>query len=413
MQQCVTAICIFLRRRFTYTNPFLPRRGEPIASTRFACLRRHIAVCVFALARPIQVQRTFERRVYAISKRYFVVSLVVVSMFFTHGVASALAAPADFRTNFDMPSFTGPGEFYSGSGYCTFGSAICAASLFGNGDPTPFAERVESINGIDYFHVIVGDPASGFAEESYTRYGAGFGSAVIQGSYSPDGGGMETAFISGWPGSPNTGAGNQWVVDSGNIGNPLASVHVSGNGSQDPTKSVFRMIMTSAKGDMSLDVSKPFLDKKPIISQTVQSGNMTSVFVADMRGLSYSEMNNSAPVINTLVIQDPTIPGNGAANFNMADAPQSTVTAGRFTFTPGAGWNTAAGVGWAADNSSFDLGTYVYAGGGGFDAYSFDWTTVFDYSQNALNCTRPSVGNNVGESTRIQEAGGEGCPGHP
>ena len=134
---------------------------------------------------------------------------------------------------------------------------------------------------------------------------------------------------------------------------------------------------------------------------------MSSLFVADMRKQSYSEMNDPAPVVNTLVIQDSTIPGSGAANFDMTKVDRGNVTAGRFTFTPGAGWNNATG--WDKAGSAFDYGTYDYYGGTGFDPFTADWTGFFNYDQNALACQR------LNHFARVDEGnGGVGsCPGHP
>ena len=346
----------------------------------------------------------------------------------TSNLFAVNVAEADFSTNFSTATFRGGSLYNSGSIVCPFADPNgCQGQIFGNGDPTAFAEETINVAGTVYWHVIVGDPASGFAQESYTRYGKNNAYGIDSGS-SADGTSLSGAFSLDSGGNENltsTCGGFQSCIEQSenlmaqksNIGKPLAGPHISGDGSGNPSYTVFHMILISADGDMSLDVDKPFLDTKPRISQTVQDSNMTSTFVADMRGIGYQDMNNPIGIINDTVIDDPTIPGaTGAANFTMANAQDSTVTAGRFTFTPGTGWNTPNG--WDAPNSSFGLGSYSYYGAPtGFDVFTVDWREFFDYGQNILNCTREgSISSNVtGVATRISmgQGGGFSCPGHP
>ncbi len=322
---------------------------------------------------------------------------VMFSLLMTAG-ATAADLPINFKPNVGSSIWD-----LDNMGTCGYGQC---STQSGNGDPTPFTENIVYLNGDPYFHTIVGNPATGFAIEAYTRAGTSTlqGTAPNQeipsagGGFSLDGGGNLTSVI----GDVNPTALNS-VHQLLNSSNPLGDHNVSGTGGNAPDHSVFRMVMTSAKGDMSLEVSKPFLDKKPLISQTVQDGSMTSSFIADERGLTYSQDGTAAPVTNNLVLNDPSIPGAGSANFSMAKSQpkQSLVTAGRFTFTPGAGWNASGdpslasdpSLGWDTSGSTFDFGTYNYIDPVGFQPLTFDWSTVFDYSQNAIACTTGSGAN--------------------
>ena len=341
---------------------------------------------------------------------------------------------AGFATNF-QPTYS---NWSSGNtlGYCGFN--ICPSGHdSGNGDPTPFEESFVVVNGVRYIHVLVGDPASGFASESYTRWGAGPNTTDptiipdLGGVFSPDGGGNETTVIGNVPGFNGT-TGLNYLHDNLNMGNPLADSHISGTGANAPTNTVFRMVLSCVgttacpvdAGNIAMEVSKPFLDKKPRISQTVESGSMTAVFVTDMRALSYSDISTPAPIVNNVVIDDPGIPGTGAGDFEMAMAQATNITSGRFTYTPGSGWNTANG--WIVNGSSFGQGTYSYIESTGFQPTTFDYKTVFDYAQNATACSvdpdNNGVSNGVDHVAR-QEAGGTvgggpgvgqtSCPGHP
>jgi hypothetical protein len=313
-------------------------------------------------------------------------------------LGTTVAAAAGFSTNFQKPN----GWTTQDTGGCGFGQCV---SEGGNLDPSPFAETLVTISGVTYYHVIVGDPAAGFAQESYTRAAAkniqsGNEIGGTGGGFGLDGGGNLSSFINPTTGTINP-TDNNTFDNLLNNSNPLGDYRVSGTGGNAPDYSVFRMVMTSPSGDMSMEVYKPFLDKKPLITQTVQDGGMTSTFAADERALTYSDASTAAPVINTLTLNDPSIPGGSATtDFSMAKAQQSIITAGRFTFTPGTGWAPTASnptqdpsQGWDQTGSTFGFGTYTYDGGQGFQPLTYDWSKVFDYSQNALYCAAISGGN--------------------
>ena len=309
---------------------------------------------------------------------------------------SSLAIAVGFTTNF-KPDVLGWG--FDTTGSCNPNAStpsVCRSTTIGNGDLTPFAEAVVVINNVPYFHVVVGDLASGFAMESYTR-AAGLdvngtipnvGPTGPPAAFSPDGGGNSTSYI-GSLGDITNSTGT-FFTSSLNAFNPLGAYQVSGTGSQNPSQTVFRMVLNDPLGDMSLEVDKPFLSKKPRISQTVQDGAMTSVFVTDETALSYSDSSTAAPIVNNLVINDPLIPVAGAGDFEMALAQSTNITAGRYTFTPGTGWNASPNpsLGWDQTNSQFGFGTYNYVGNVTFNPLTFDWSSVFNYADNAAGCSQ-------------------------
>lgn len=330
---------------------------------------------------------------------------------------SQAAVAAGFSTNFQPTSSS---AWTAQQGYCSFASTSCdAINNWGNGDPSPFELNLVTVGGVTYFHTLVGDPASGFAIESYTQWGAGSSGStptqIVNGQNSPSGGGNARSVIGNNPISESL------IQDTLNSANPfgdpnipntpadpLLSAKVSGSGSQTPSTTVFRMVLTSADGTMSMEAYKPFLDKKPMISQTIQDGTMSSVFAADMRGVSYDDMNSPISITNNLTINDPKLP-TGSGNFEMALAQQPDVTAGRYTFdATGVGWDTTTG--WDSPDSVYTFGQYNYLEGAGFNPLTFNWASVFDYSQNALNCNRVNTGPSM---SRMTMNGGASCPGHP
>lgn len=277
----------------------------------------------------------------------------------------------------------------------------------GGNDGTRFIQDQVNIGGVDYFHVVVIDDSSDFRQESYTA-------AVVQNacgscrggarSYSPYSGGNERSVI----GDRTTTSFNQdsiiaWTrARVGNAKDPFGTrkysgpgdttgtlmpqnerYRISGNGSMDPSRVVLLMQLSDAT--VSMEVYKPQLNRKPRVSQTLVEGGLTARFIADMRGLLYSDLSRAAPLTNTMTLADPGLPTPGAADFDMSFAQKPRVNAGRFTYTPGTGWvdatTNAPVAGWDVDNSRFLPGTYTYSDGN-FDVLNVDWTSFFDPAQN-------------------------------
>jgi hypothetical protein len=234
--------------------------------------------------------------------------------------------------------------------------------------------------------VLVGDPATGFASESYTRTSSIFGLNSALTISSPDGGGNET-LTSGAVDAVTAGNGYGIPINQHDPFGVNGGFNTSGNGTQDPRKAAFRMVLTDS--EMSMEVIKPLFNYKSKITQTVIDGDFRSEFVTDQRGLTFDEMDTAAPLLNRQAITDPDLPVAGAADFDMTLAERPHVTSGQYIFTPGIGWNTING--WSAPNSVFDEGTYTYIDGGGFDVYGIDWKSYFDFAQNAASCGSPFI----------------------
>lgn len=303
-------------------------------------------------------------------------------------------APGESFTDFPAgaPSFTGNG---------TNGGAVSGGS--GGNDGTRFYSFRENIGGTNYWHVIIGQEGSGFAMEFFTRAS---GNISAGNGYSPDSGGMERSAF-GNADFCTMGGGPQAMCGSG--ADPLNNsndFNYSGTGTGDGSKMAMRMEMDDGAG-MSLGFYKPFTDRKALITQTVLDGDLRAEFSADMRGLNYNDLSQAAPVVNRQAVDDTTMPVPGAGDFDMSMAQDSNVTAGRFIFTAGSGWN---GSGWSASNSSFGEGVYTYADGETFDVLTVPWADYFNYSDNATAC---NTGNR--NDPTVGDPGGpdDSCPGRP
>jgi len=289
------------------------------------------------------------------------------------------------------------------------GGANPTGSIVAGNDGSRFYQNTIDINGVKYFHVVVGDPNTGFAIESYVtaatiNTGSNSRNPTAPRGSSPDSGGNERALI----GDQTTlGTDQNAMLLHRLIGNAKDTFGItvnpasgfkyydlSGNGTANPNRAMLRMVMTdtdplNAASSVSVEVFKPLLENKPVISQVTSDTEMVGEFVADMRGLTYSDMTKAAPVLNRLSLTVADMPSQGAGDFDMSMVQQSNVTAGQYIYTPGTGWSAPTDPtglsGWDVDGSTFGEGTYTYSDGPGFNLEA-DWSKFFDYTTNASYC---------------------------
>ena len=189
--------------------------------------------------------------------------------------------------------------------------------------------------GLSYFHIIMGDPTSGFAQEVYIQ--RGFGS------------------FQGGPGSAVGGGG----FGDNNV-TPLGPN--AGNGEANPRKVLVRQIVSD--GEIYIDFTKDKFDRKPKITQMLTLPSLTSLFQLDMSNSSYGDNTTPGILSYTLNLADDY---QGSGQFNFAtDVQNSTIEGGRFTYTDGSGPGGSAG-------------TYTYEQGS-FNVDAITWEAYFDHS---------------------------------
>ena len=198
-------------------------------------------------------------------------------------------------------SISGSPDLKPHPGYCDRPGGVPACGSAGT-DNTPYlVEIIDTAQG-DYWHMIMGDPATGWAQEVYYKNeGAGSTPAGIQ---SPSGG---------------KGGGN---IKGNNATRPLhPNADISGNGTGKPTSIAIRMYLND--GGVELDFMKSEFDKKPLITQIFTDPDvLRTEFRIDMRNLDYSTANVPA--------QDFTL-----RQYNMVLAdPASGVPGGTFGMNP-------------------------------------------------------------------------------
>jgi len=367
--------------------------------------------------KPNLLSHMFKRSLVARSRAASVLVLLYMTIF---SVSHSALAATEFQLNFNAvlatPNFGNCGQALPGADCTIIGGDVSAGggTLVGN-DGTRFIQEELTIDNTLYFHVVVGDPGVGFANESYTRasltsvspndgQSADINNVKIS-PFSQDSGGNELNVAT-------NGLNRKGLVNAktlfgnaldpfgiGSIASPVSaadSARISGSGTGNPARTVMRMTLSDSQ--MTQEVNKPFLDRKPLISQvTTDNATMTSEFQADLRGLTYTQKDRNTPIVNKLALiltGTDALPTDGAGDFDMTKVQRSTVTAGKYAYTAGAGWNSADG--WAhqsldaggnlVHNAVFTTGTYT-GEGNGFDPLAVNWAEFFSPTQNSLACS--------------------------
>lgn len=200
--------------------------------------------------------------------------------------------------------------------------------------------------GNGYFHVIVGDPKTGFALEWYIKSSGEYNTA------------LSTGYLD-------------------NIDNPLGpNVNQTGNGAGNPRTVHMRMLVSD--NGMNQEFLKAKNDFKPKITQDINDSSIASHFVVDMSNLTYTQKDIPGTVINTVTIKGPNIPPASSVYDMSVDKQASLVTAGMYTHPGG------------------EFKNYTYAKDS-FDVYKVKWIDYCDPKQNPdLKCKIGGTGGGGG-----------------
>jgi len=213
---------------------------------------------------------------------------------------------------------------------------------------TPFIfERV--LDGTTpYYHLVVGDPASGFAQEVYIQ--AGYPALTGGACRGP----VTCSGTAAAIGPDFSASGGDTAVSFGFEGNgfdPLSSdAAASGNSSGNPARVQMRQLVTD--GDLTVDFVKDKYAEKPSITNTIDAPDLNATLVINSAGNPLNSAATASAVTNIVELRgsdlppDVSAPGGGpsAVRFDMAtDAQDSTVTAGRYSYTAGSGPGGSSG----------------------------------------------------------------------
>jgi len=229
-------------------------------------------------------------------------------------------------------------------------------------DQTPFVyERVNDPDtNLSYYHMILGAPADGFAQEVYIRVGGACASCQNFGDIGSTG-----SASGGHADDVNGNGSDPFGTGLDPLGNPRnESTTFTGIASGNPRRVSMGQVVID--GDFSTEFMKNKDLEKPTMSMNINSADFQSEFIVDAGGISYDDDRTTAAITNTVHIVDPDMDPS-SASFDMAtDAQDSNVTAGRYTHSPGPG--TGA------------YGTYAYLLDS-FNVGNISWPDYFDTSQ--------------------------------
>lgn len=263
----------------------------------------------------------------------------------------------------------------------TMGTSHTHNNLNDNGDPqtgqTPFLMNgglqlpeivVDPTNGNSYYHMIVGDLATGFIQESYVQMG--FGNYGATGLGEP----ATSASASGGVSTFNrtTTLGNGYDPLDMNK-DAIAQASTSGNGSGNPTRVIMRQIISD--GEVMIEFLKDKYAYKPRISMLLIAPDITAFFDFDMRNSTYDDALTPGILTSTINLWGEGVPNESASFDHATEAENPYITGGMFTYTEGADPTTDD-----ADGKDFggSNGSYNYTDGGGYDQTTIPWANYMD-----------------------------------
>lgn len=244
-------------------------------------------------------------------------------------------------------------------------------------DTTPFLQELVTDGNKNYYHVVVGDRAMGFATEYYIE--------VVAGERWPNG---YAASASG--GSKYNGGIDASPVESTQWGiyfvSPLhQDPRFSGNATARPERVIFRQVID--EGEMFQEIHKATFANKPkieqVITQPLASGSneidasFKTYFMADMSALNYANRSSTLDFGTEVTIEqwvyDDQNPEMMVDHFVLSqDGQRSDATAGKFLYNAGAG----------------SWGLYTY-NNGYFNHLNVDWEALRDPTANVPDTPLP------------------------
>jgi len=232
-----------------------------------------------------------------------------------------------------------------------------------NGTPSTYDEierwqmpEVVVIDGKNYYHIVMGNLADGFIQETYIQMGYAFANSnATQPTAS-----ASMVPINGWS-SASAGEGmvtkdNGRVDFAGNAHNPLAAD--AGNGSANPNKVIVWQINTD--GEMYQEFKKESRAFKPVITQSIyRYGEIDAMFKIDMSNSTYADSGLEAKgIVNTLQLFGDNLAAPPAVGWN-PDWGVAPIDSANFEMKTVGGVHVVTGAG-AGSNVDVTGGKYVY-----------------------------------------------------
>ncbi|NOY71818.1 MAG: hypothetical protein GXP14_05485 [Gammaproteobacteria bacterium] len=251
----------------------------------------------------------------------------------------------------------------------------------GDDTTTAFLQEKVEINGVSYYHLVIGSEEEGFVQEIYMQMG-GTNWRTLPGVQ------RQTSFSGGRA----CLAGNRASFDErvacnadNNGADPLSNNSIlTGNGTGDPGKMVMRQFIRDDTSGFTQEFLKDQLANKPIISQDIATGRINLKFVMDMSNSDYDTDSIAGVMTNQLVINDPDIPENqGNFDFATDQGEGANVSGGRYKFVRSfVSDEFITGLGETNGYVDFPTSTYTYYDGQIDPVMDIDWEAIKDPNQN-------------------------------
>ena len=235
-------------------------------------------------------------------------------------------------------------------------------------DRTPFLmERVRHAGTNDqYYHTIIGMPGDDFYQEAYvkiTRYMDEDGRISSNPQEVDDLG----------PISDSMGDWSDITERRDNAYDPLGPAHFSGSGTANPKSTQFRQVVDS--DGVYQDITKQFFNRKHIITQEINSGNVYHDFELDMTNSTFDQQNIAGQMNkNYLRVTDGSFSSEfDINNITLADNSVVDVSGGKYIYV-NKYQTTMSG-------SNFEN---EYEGeGAGYNIWEENWKHWYDPAQNS------------------------------
>ncbi len=217
----------------------------------------------------------------------------------------------------------------------------------------------DPVSDLSYYHLIVGDPADGFAQEVFIQ---------IEGTRMFPSGARPASASGGTAGTVLT-TGQHF---SGNSHDPLDTIDSidTGNGSGKPNKVIIRQLLND--GETFQEFLKDKTGFKPRITQMTVAPDITMLFDIDMRNSDYTDNTQAGSVVNTLTLSSsPSLPEGSGDFFMTSDGTNTSITAGTQQGQVVNADITGGRYTWASDTG------YIYTDSN-FDHTAIDWGQYFN-----------------------------------
>ena len=213
---------------------------------------------------------------------------------------------------------------------------------FANDMESRFIQELVVIEGVEYFHVVIGDPDSDFVQEIYIARSDWRRDRELAGGRFSDSGGQAC-----FPGPAVVEPFASGCIASNNAYDPLRrDSNFTGNATGNPSRMVMLQRVKDEASGYEQNFSKFDLATKPVISQTLVNEDIESVFSMDMSNSDYDTDSIAGTMVNTFDLRTPgiteaqnlivpnVIPTMGDFDLAVTERPENraNITGGRYTF---------------------------------------------------------------------------------